>query len=167
MANSGVANITTGSDGNLYFTMPSVNEIGELNPTTLHFTVLAIPTANSGVSGITTGPDGNVYFTETSANKIGEVVIGSTPTPTPHPKTGFHIRRAAVLIRTKIGTTTQLTMAPNPSIVGQDVTLTATVTAAEAATLSGTVTFFIDGTAARDAPRVERSGPGDLVDKGV
>jgi streptogramin lyase len=149
VANSGVANITTGSDGNLYFTMPDVNEIGELNLTTLHFTVLAIPTANSGVSGITTGPDGNVYFAETNANKIGEVVIGPTPTPTPtpHPKTGFQIRRAAVLIRTKIGTTTQLTVAPNPSIVGQDVTLTATVTAAEAATLSGTVTFLIGGIA--------------------
>jgi streptogramin lyase len=158
VANSGVANITTGSDGNLYFTMPNVNEIGELNLTTLHFTVLAIPTANSGVAGITTGPDGNVYFAETSANKIGEVVIGTTPTPTPHPKSGFHIRRAAVLIRTKIGTTTQLTVSPNPSIVGKDVTLTATVTAAEAATLSGTVTFFIDGIAQSPVTLPELNG---------
>ena len=72
--------ITTGSDGNLYFTQPGANEIGQLNPTTLQFTELVIPTANSGVTGITAGPDGNVYFTETIANKIGEVVI-STPTP--------------------------------------------------------------------------------------
>ena len=88
----------------------------------------------------------NVYFTESGANKIGEVVIKAPPTPsTPPTKRVFHMRRAAVLIATKIGTTTQLAVAPNPSVVGQAVTLTATVSTAEAATLSGTVTFFVDG----------------------
>ncbi len=143
-ANSQPAAITTGADGNIYFTQPGTNQIGQLNPATLHFTELTIPTANSGVGGITAGPGGNVYFTETNANKIG-VVVTSTPTPTPPPPAKK--QKGVVVIRPKIETTTQLTVAPNPSIVGQVVTLTATVTIAEAATPSGTVTFFVDGQA--------------------
>ena len=123
MANSGAADITTGPDGNLYFTETAANEIGQLNPATLLFTELAIPTANSGATGITAGPDGNVYFTETAANKIGEVVIS-----------------------TATATTTTLTAAPNPSIPGISVTFTATVAAASG-TPTGTVTFSIDGVA--------------------
>jgi virginiamycin B lyase len=158
VANSGAANISAASDGDLDFTMPGVNQMGELNPATLHFAELAIPTVASGVAGITAGPDGNVYFAETSGNKIGEVAIGPAPAPpTPHQPV-FKLRRAAILIRTKIATATQLTVAPNPSIVGQDVTLTATVTTAEAATLSGTVTFFIDGQAQPPVPLPELNG---------
>ncbi|MGZ6074877.1 MAG: Ig-like domain repeat protein, partial [Isosphaeraceae bacterium] len=115
--------ITTGPDGNLYFTETTANEIGQLNPATLLFTELAIPTASSGATGITAGPDGNVYFTETAANKIGEVVI-----------------------TTATATTTTLTAAPNPSIPGISVTFTATVAAASG-TPTGTVTFSIDGVA--------------------
>ena len=131
MANSGAADITTGPDGNLYFTEPGVNEIGQLNPAEIGqlnatkplFTQLVIPTADSGATGITAGPDGNVYFTETAANKIGEVVISTTT-----------------------ATTTTLTAAPNPSIPGISVTFTATVAAASG-TPTGTITFSIDGVA--------------------
>ena len=152
-ANSEPATITTGADGNIYFTQPGTNQIGQLTPATLHFTELAIPTANSGVTGITAGPGGNIYFTETNANKIGEVVT-STPTPTPPPPKK---QKGVVVIRPKIETTTQLTVAPNPSIVGQVVTLTATVTIAEATTPSGTVTFFIDGQAQPPVPLAEQT----------
>ena len=155
VANSEPATITTGPDGNLYFTEPGVNEIGQLNPATLQFTELLIPTANSGVTGITAGPDGNVYFTETDANKIGEVVI-STPVPPAPPPVKKH--KGVVVIRPKIFTTTQLTVAPNPAIVGQVVTLTATVTIVEAATPTGTVTFFIDGQAQPPVQLAEQNG---------
>jgi streptogramin lyase len=155
-ANSGAANITTGPDGNLYFTEPSVNEIGQLSPTTLAFTQLAIPSASSGAAGITAGPDGNVYFTETTANKIGEVVISSAPTPpTPPPAAR---QKGVIPIRPKILTTTQLTVAPNPSVVGQVVTLTATVTIAQAATPTGAVTFFIDGRAQPPVQLADQNG---------
>ena len=62
------------------------------------------------------------------------------------------------MIRPKIETTTQLTVAPNPAIVGQAVTLTATVTIAEAATPTGTVTFFIDGQAQPPVRLAEQNG---------
>jgi streptogramin lyase len=153
--NSEPATITTGADGDLFFTHAGTNQIGQLNPATLQFTELLIPTANSGVTGITAGPGGNVYFTETDANKIGEVVISTPTPPTPPPAKK---QKGVVVIRPKIFTTTQLTVAPNPSIVGQVVTLTATVSIAEAATPTGTVTFFIDGKAQPPVPLAGQNG---------
>ncbi len=147
--------ITTGADGNIYFTQPGTNDIGELNPATLVITELLIPTADSGATGITAGPDGNVYFTETNTNNIGEVVLG-VPTPPTTPPAKKH--KGVVLTRPKIFTTTQLTVAPNPSIVGQAVTLTATVTSAVTATPTGTVTFFIDGQAQPPVQLAEQNG---------
>jgi virginiamycin B lyase len=144
-ANSQPAAITNGSDGNVYFTEPGANQIGQLNPTTFSIMQFAIPTANAGAAGIAAGSDGNVYFTETNANNIGEVVLSSTPTP-PRPP-GARKPKGVRLVRPKIETTTQLTVAPNPAIVGQTVTLTATVTIVEAATPTGFVTFYIDGQA--------------------
>ncbi len=135
VANSLPASITIGADGNLYFTEPGVNEIGRLNLATLHFTQLVIPTVNSGATGITAGPDGNVYFTENNSSKIGEVVLS-----------------------TRTGTTTQLTVAPNPSVVGQVVNLTATVTSQGGGEPTGTVTFFIDGQAQGHARLALRNG---------
>ncbi|MGO9913867.1 MAG: Ig-like domain repeat protein [Isosphaeraceae bacterium] len=155
VAGSEPTTITTGSDGNLYFTQPGSNDIGELNPTTFLITEILIPTANSGATGITTGPDGNIYFTETSTNKIGEFVIGVPTPPTPPPAKKH---KGVLLARPKIYTTTQLTVAPNPAIVGQVVTLTATVTTAVTATPTGTVTFFIDGQAQPPEPLVEQNG---------
>src|SRR5262249_22253578 len=45
------------------------------------------------------------------------------------------------------GTTTQLVVSPNPSVVGQVTTMTATVTTTGTGMPTGTVTFFIDGKA--------------------
>jgi streptogramin lyase len=155
VANSNPTDITTGPGNNLYFTQPGVNQIGQLNPATLVFTQLVIPTPNSGATGITTGADGNIYFTETNANKIGEVVTSPTPTPTPPP---VKKHKGQVVTRPKIYTTTQLTAAPNPAIVGQAVTLTATVTIVQATVPAGTVSFFIDGQAQPPVRLVDQNG---------
>ena len=63
-------NITSGSDGNLWFTSYSTPYIGEINPTTHTVSDFAIPT--SYASGITSGPDANTWFTEDPA-EIGEI----------------------------------------------------------------------------------------------
>jgi len=77
--NSGPYGITSGPDGNLWFTEANFagNKIGRITPTGT-ITEFTIPTANSGPIGITTGPDGNLWFTEDSGNKIGRI----TPTGT-------------------------------------------------------------------------------------
>ena len=62
-ADSSPAGITTGPDGNLWFT-EWTNQIGMINPTTDAITEFPIPTAQSGPAAITTGPDGNLWFTE-------------------------------------------------------------------------------------------------------
>ena len=138
-ANSGAAALTTGPDGNIYFTAPGSNQVGQFNLSTHRFAILAIPTANSGPGGIAAGPDGNVYFTESAGNKIGEVVL-----------------------TTGTATTTQLTVTPNPAVVGQVVTLTATVTATKG-TPTGTVTFFLNGTAQPAVKVVVRNGVGQAT----
>jgi streptogramin lyase len=64
--------ITTGPDGNLWFTENSANKIGELT-TTGSLTEYTIPTTNSGPTGITAAPDGNLWFTENNVNQIGRI----------------------------------------------------------------------------------------------
>jgi streptogramin lyase len=66
-------NITTGPDGNLWFTEQqfSTNKIGRITPAGIA-TDFQLPAAPSGVStgpiGITAGPDGNLWFTSTRVN---------------------------------------------------------------------------------------------------
>ena len=79
--------ITTGPNGNLYFTASSANVIEQLDPTTRVFRTFFIPTANSGASGITSGPDNSLWFIESTANKIGQLnlatdVVTELPIPT-------------------------------------------------------------------------------------
>jgi virginiamycin B lyase len=79
--------VTTGPDGNIWFTeVGQVNRIGRIAPdgTLLGETPLA---ANSLPEGITAGPDGNIWFTEANANKVGRVntagvLLGETAIPT-------------------------------------------------------------------------------------
>src|ERR1700681_4876705 len=77
-ANAQPYGITTGPDGNLYFTEPGVNrttnKIGRITPTGT-ITEFAIPTALSGPVFIAAGPDNTIWFTEGSANKIGELFL--------------------------------------------------------------------------------------------
>jgi sugar lactone lactonase YvrE len=75
--------ITTGRDGNLWFTENSANQIGRLT-TGGTFTEFAIPT--NGPQDIVSGPDGNLWFTEPSASRIGTITtagaFGEFPIPT-------------------------------------------------------------------------------------
>ena len=87
----GAWSITTGRDGNLWFTESptSNNRIGMINPTTHAVTEFTTPTAGSGPKGITSGPDGNLWFTESSADKLGMI------NPTTHAVTEFAIPAGA------------------------------------------------------------------------
>ena len=158
--------ITTGPDGNLWFTEDDGDSIGVINPTTHVITEFPVPTANSWPDGITTGPDGNLWFTEFDGNNIGEInptthAITEFPVPTansaPHGITtgpdgnlwfteagAGNIGQAVILA----ATSTQLSASPNPSAVGQQVTFTAVVSPQTGtAPPTGSVTFSIDGVA--------------------
>ena len=56
--------ITKGPNGNLFFTEPAADKIGEITTAGV-VTEFAVPTPNALPTDITTGPDGNVWFTET------------------------------------------------------------------------------------------------------
>jgi virginiamycin B lyase len=64
--------ITTGPDGNLWFTEPQANKIGRVTPAG-DFTEYVVPTADSYPRAIALGPDGNLWFTESRAKKIGRI----------------------------------------------------------------------------------------------
>ena len=68
-APSGAEGITSGPDGNLWFTEWDGNKIGRITPTG-SITEYPTPTPN-GPQGITSGPDGNIWFTEQFGSKIG------------------------------------------------------------------------------------------------
>jgi streptogramin lyase len=71
--------ITTGPDGNLWFTENNANNIGQITPAGV-ITEFPIPTAVSGPFGITAGPDGNLWFTEFVGNKIGRITTAGAIT---------------------------------------------------------------------------------------
>jgi hypothetical protein len=72
--------------------------------------------------------------------------------------------RAAVGLRTVAATSITLTAAPNPSVTGQLVTLTATVTAgATAAVPQGSVQFSIDGATASAPVALDDTGQATLA----
>ncbi|HZU67725.1 MAG TPA: Virginiamycin B lyase [Ktedonobacteraceae bacterium] len=67
--------ITTGPDGNLWFTEGHGNKIGKVTPGGV-FTEYTLPTTMSEPEGITSGPDGNLWFTEFNSidgNRIGKI----------------------------------------------------------------------------------------------
>jgi uncharacterized protein (TIGR03437 family) len=77
--------LTTGSDGNVWFTDYQNGRIGKITGKG-DVTVFPIPTSPAWATGITSGPDGNLWFVETLANKIGRItttgVITEFSTPT-------------------------------------------------------------------------------------
>jgi uncharacterized repeat protein (TIGR01451 family) len=86
-------NITTGPDGNLWFTEAGANNIGEFNLQTHTVTEFPIPTPSQPdfdhAGGIIAGLDGNIWFTEYSAKKIGEIDLTTHAiTEFPVPGTG-------------------------------------------------------------------------------
>jgi streptogramin lyase len=73
-ANSGPSEITTGSDGALWFTEKVGNQIGRIDPTTGQITEYKMGlTANSQPVGITAGPDGDLWFAESNTDLIGRI----------------------------------------------------------------------------------------------
>ena len=91
-ANSYSDGITTGPDGNLWFTEVLVNQqhtiigskIGRISPSG-SITEFPLPTANSYPDGITSGPDGNLWFTKWVGGKIGRISPSGTITEFPVP----------------------------------------------------------------------------------
>jgi sugar lactone lactonase YvrE len=79
---NGDSGITTGPDGNLWFTEPGASKIAMINPATDAITEFSVPVKNSGPYGITAGPDGNLWFTR-SLDYIGDI------NPTTHAITEF------------------------------------------------------------------------------
>ena len=71
--------ITSGPDGNLWFTEHAGNRIGRMTPNG-EFAEFPLLTPNSGPNGITAGPDGNLWFTEASAGKIGRITTAGVVT---------------------------------------------------------------------------------------
>ncbi len=72
--------ITTGPDGNLWFTEFDAHQIGKIT-TSGTINEYAALTSNSSPWGITTGPDGNLWFTEQyGTNKIGQITTSGTVT---------------------------------------------------------------------------------------
>jgi streptogramin lyase len=114
--------IQTGPDGNLWFTQPSIDQIGRITPAG-QVSTFPVPTAFSEPTAIVAGPNGNMWFTEVKSRQIGEYFLVGTP-PAP-----------------AAATTTTLAADLSAPAVGQMVHLTATVTSA-AGTPAGTVTFF-------------------------
>lgn len=71
--------ITSGPDGNLWFTEQQKNKIGRISPTGT-VTEFTLPGADSFPAGIAAGPDGNVWFTEIGPSKIGRITPAGTIT---------------------------------------------------------------------------------------
>jgi len=76
---SGPDGITTGPDGNLWFTASS-GRVGRITPTGTITEYAAGITTEPGQRGITTGPDGNLWFTEASRDRIGRITPDGTVT---------------------------------------------------------------------------------------
>jgi streptogramin lyase len=78
------AGITSGPDGNLWFTEYTGQNVAKIT-TTGTFTAFAVSTP-SGPYGITSGPDGNLWYSEWDSSRIGKITTTGTltryPTPT-------------------------------------------------------------------------------------
>jgi virginiamycin B lyase len=89
--------ITSGPDGNLWFTeslSPEGSQIGMINPTTHAIAEFPTPTANANLGSITSGPDGNLWFTENPGVGVGPRPVVSSAqigmiSPTTHAITEF------------------------------------------------------------------------------
>lgn len=78
--------ITTGSDGNLWFTEFDPGSIGRILPATPYtITEFNVSMADIRPAGITSGPDGNLWFVEITGNNVGRITPGSPNTITRFP----------------------------------------------------------------------------------
>src|SRR5262249_56512797 len=118
----GPQEITTGPDGNLWFTEFSGRRIGRLT-TAGAFTEFAAGITGSSLWGIAVGPEGNIWFTEAGSGAIGRLDLAQSPAET----------------------TTTLRTSATTVVVGQTVRLTATVTALGGGVVTNGLVNFYDG----------------------
>jgi len=83
--------ITTGTDGNLWFTDAGRNALVRMTPAGIA-TTFPVPTPSSGVFGVAAGLGGEIYFTERDAGRLGRLApdgqvteIDCIPTPASAP----------------------------------------------------------------------------------
>src|SRR5262245_31930788 len=69
---SGPVGITTGPDGNLWFTEVCASQIGRITPDGI-VTEFPLPYRYSSPQDITTGSDGNLWFNENNGRRIGRI----------------------------------------------------------------------------------------------
>jgi len=73
--------ITTGPDGNLWFTMFYGNKIGRMTTAGV-VTSFALPKCGAdffcGAYGITTGPNGNLWFTLHDDGRVGQITTSGS-----------------------------------------------------------------------------------------
>ena len=72
--------ITSGPDGNIWFTDFVRNAVVKVEPLTGTFTFYPVPTPAANPTGITVGPDGNLWFTEFHAHQIGRITTAGVIT---------------------------------------------------------------------------------------
>jgi virginiamycin B lyase len=72
--------ITSGPDGNIWFTESLRNAVVRLTPSGV-FTFFEIPTPGANPHGITVGPDRALWFTEFNGNRIGRIDPFAKPRP--------------------------------------------------------------------------------------
>jgi streptogramin lyase len=77
---AGLDGITTGSDGNLWFTEAGASNLGSVTPNLAVIHELPTSTPGAGPAGITAGPDGALWFAESAASRVGRVVPPGTIT---------------------------------------------------------------------------------------
>src|SRR5437879_4128977 len=78
--------ITSGPDGNLWFTENIGNRIGRIT-TAGDITEYPLPIARRGVFWITTGQDGRLWYMEQAVSKIGRLTPTTIPPTVPLPPT--------------------------------------------------------------------------------
>ena len=76
---SGVLNLVTGPDDQLWFTEVTGNKIGRVSTDGL-FSEFGLPTSGSDPRGIAHGHDDNLWITEFAGNKIARVTRSGQPT---------------------------------------------------------------------------------------
>jgi len=69
---NGALRITTGPDGNLWFTQPFDNIVGRITISGV-VTQFTLAIANSQPRDIVAGPDGNLYFTEPPLSELAQI----------------------------------------------------------------------------------------------
>jgi streptogramin lyase len=82
-ANAVPYGITTGPDGNLWFTERGADKVGMINPASHAISEFVLGTTGNAPEQITTGPDGNLWFTEYTGNGLGII------NPTTHTVAGL------------------------------------------------------------------------------